>query len=54
VIRAFRDGYNRTNLSVAFWSWGIGFWAVDEPWDGPRVGFLLRIGRRAVRFEVSW
>ena len=54
----FRDAYNRTNLRLAsdLWpnGWELSFWAANEPWDGPGVGFLVRLAGRWLKFEVWW
>lgn len=54
-MRLFRDGYNKTNLHIGGIYTGAYFYAVDEPWDGPAVGILLRFrGRRWLRLEAAW
>ena len=55
-VRIFRDGYNRTNLTIgSFRSVAeIRLSAVDEPWDGPAVRAMVRVRKHFVVIETRW
>jgi len=55
LIKAYHNGYNEKVLDIKLSKLDISFSAIDEPWDGPSIKILIRIGDKVfVRWEVSW
>ena len=54
MIRAFRDAYNRTNLTLSVGSFRIEASAADEPWSSPTLALLVHVRRRFVRWSLTW
>jgi hypothetical protein len=55
-MRIFRDGYNRTNLTFgSFRTFAeVALSAQNEPWDGPGVMIMIRVGRRWMRLDATF